>query len=196
MSRRIINVADTYDDAKRMREVFYGKPVRNERELPFTWPRFVAFLGKTNAAIYHSDKMLNGGRWELYKHVAEGPQFLFVNPQITRIVNDHGEQVELRECGRRLRAPEGNDAPTAFYMRSYELGGSMPQHISDLAANKGVQWVAPNGRFFEMRIPRSTTAAARHPITHEAMLLVYSDEGVHFLITGPKLDITRDGIVG
>jgi len=45
-------------------------------------------------------------------------------------------------------------------------------------------------------MPHSVTAAALHPITGEAMLLVYSDEGVHFMVTGVKLGITKDGIVG
>lgn len=192
----VIDVRDTYDDAKRKREVFHGKQVQKEIPLEIQWPRFVHYLGKTNAEIYYSNKMLNGGKWELYKHIVEGPQFLFVNAEATRLLNDYSAEVEFREAGRKLRGPEGGKVPTAFYTRSYEITGPMPQHLSQLAANKGVQWVAPNGRFFEARIPNSMTAAAVHPKTGEAILLVYSNEGVHFLITGPKLDITKDGIVG
>ena len=181
-----------------MREVFYGKRVKEEIDLPFTWPRFVRYLGRTNAEVYHSDKMLNGGKWELYKHIAEGKQFLFVNADrhTTNFLNDHGEEVELREAGRRLSPPEGGKAPVSFSTRSYEITGPMPQHISVLADNKGVQWIASDGKFFEVRMPHSVTAAALHPITGEAMLLVYSDEGVHFMVTGVKLGITKDGIVG
>jgi hypothetical protein len=258
----VIDVRDTYNSAKRMREVFYGKAQRGEKTLPFMWPRFVRYLGPTNAEIYFSDKTLAKGKWDLFKHIVEGPQFLFSNPAVTKLVNDYGEEVEIKEAGRRLRV-EGQGGrvsarvspvseprfvskeqehfiPTAFSARSYEITGPMPNHIADLADNKGVQWVARAGRlgqvvFFESRIPNSKLAGARMPLppsleakyddlceaiedakAHgkrseerdlesdiramekrmQVILLVYSREGVHFMITGERLNVTKDGIVG
>lgn len=186
-----------YANAKKQREVFYGKPVQKEKDLPFTWPTHVRYLGKTHAQIYYSDKMLNGGEWELYKHIAEGEQFLFVNDENTSFVNDATEPVEIRETGRRMAPPvRTDDGPAVFFARTYEIAGEMPTFISDLAQNKGVQWRGADGRYYEARIAKSTIASAKHPDTGETFLVVYSPEGVHFLITGKKLNITKDGIVG
>ena len=197
MRRRIVEVADTYDSAKKTRETFYGHKVRKFREHNFGWPRFVRYLGRTNAENYYSNKALGDGKWEFYKHIAEGPQFLFINDDITKLVNDSGETIEIRER-RRTNRPnlKSRGLPTSFYASTYEITGEMPAHLADLASHKGTQWVDPSGRYFEARIPHSTLAAAKHPQTGETILVVYSDEGMHLLVTGPKLDVTADGITG
>jgi len=204
-----IAVIDSYDSAKSTREIFQGKPVKNERRQPFGWPRFVRYLGRTNAENYFSDKMLSGGKWEFYKHIAEGPQYLFINDAITSLVNDRAQTIEIRETSRPKLRPVWKPAgmPEAFYVRSFEITQPMPQHLADLAPCKGVQWVDPSGKYFEARIPNSTLAAAKFPRQKpwpqapilrrpEVVLVVYSNEGMHFLITGPKLNVTEDGIVG
>jgi hypothetical protein len=195
--RRIIDVADTYDSAKQTREIFQGKPVRKVDRKPFSWPHFVRYLGRTNAENYFSDKMLSGGKWEFYKHIAEGPQYLFINDEITSMVNDEGDHIVVREASRGMRPNRRSSSiPREFQARSFEITGTMPAHLADLAPSKGVQWVAPNRRYYEARIPHSMLAAAKHPHTGETILVVYSREGMHFLITGPELDVTKDGIVG
>jgi hypothetical protein len=204
-----IAVIDSYDSAKSTREIFQGKPVKNERRQPFGWPRFVRYLGRTNAENYFSDKMLSGGKWEFYKHIAEGPQYLFINDAITSLVNDRSDVVQIRESSRKSRAAVEvvDGLPATFFAKSYEITGSMPEHLADLAPCKGIQWVDPSGKYFEARIPNSTLAAAKFPRQKpwpqapilrrpEVVLVVYSNEGMHFLITGPKLNVTEDGIVG
>ena len=194
--RRIVEVADTYASAKATREVFQGHKSKKIKRHPFGWPQFVKYLGRTNSENYYSDKSLSGGDWEFYKHIAEGPQFLFVNTEITNLVNDHGQQVEVRDTRRYKRNLSRGRVPQFFTAVPYEITGKMPADLADLATNKGVQWIDPSGRYFEARIPHSYLAAGKHPETHETILVIYSTEGMHFIITGPKLDITADGIVG
>jgi hypothetical protein len=193
----VVSTKNVFESAKRQREVFYGKPARNPHELSFEWPRFWMHLGQTNAEIYFSNKMLNGGKWELYKHVAEAPQNLFVNAAITQLVNDRAQAVVFREGNGRARSVRhAAGAPVEFSGRSYELTGPMPKFVSDLAEFKGVQVLATDGRYYEMRLPKATWASGKRPDTGETFLLVYSDEGVHFLVTGSEIDIKKDGIVG
>lgn len=197
MRRVIIDVADTYDSAKKTRAIFHGHKPRNYREHPFGWPRFVRYIGRTNAENYYSNKALGNNEWEFYKHIAEGPQFLFINDDVTTLLNDRGETIEIRERGRSSKPNFRQEkVPTKFYASTYEITGTMPAHLADLAPHKGTQWLAPSGLYYEARIPHSMLAAAKHPQTGETILVVYSDEGMHFLITGPKLDVTADGITG
>jgi len=192
----VISTDEVYGRAKLMREIFYGKPVEKEEELPFEWPRFVKYLGPNNSEIYHSDKMLGKGKWELYKHVCEGPQDLFINDAITRLLNDDGQPVEFRE-GSKKRALAGNsDIPRVFHTQTFEITEAMPKYFSVLAENIGVQFLTPDRRYWEVRLPDSTLAAACHPRTKEPFLFIYTAEGLHFLITGKILDISKHGIVG
>lgn len=196
---QVIDTEEVYGRAKRQREVFYGKPVKEQKELAFEWPRFVKYLGKTNAQIYYSNKMLNGGEWELYKHIAEGPQDLFINDDITTLLNDAGQPVQIVDVGmseNKRRKTPGSSTPSALYAVTYQIAGPLPKIVSDLAESKGLQWQSQDGRFWEVRIPRTTWAAAIHPKTRECMLIMYSAEGIHFIVTGSKLDIKKDGIVG
>jgi len=196
----VIESEEVYRNAKRQREVFYGKPVKEEKQLAIEWPRFVKYLGKTNAQIYYSNKSLNGGHWELYKHIAEGPQDLFICDDITTILNDRGEQVQFVDVGARENkgrtARQNARNPAIFYATTYELAGPLPKYVSDLAESKGLQWQSKDGSFWEVRIPRTTWASAVHPKTREVMLIMYSAEGIHFIVTGSRLDIKKDGIVG
>jgi len=200
-------LVDTYSEARRIREDFYGKAIEGQTELSVRWPRFIKYVGVTNAEQYLSDKKLANWKKELFKHLAEDEQYLFINPAITTLLNDRGERVDLREAAGKLRAPEANGAPTAFYAASYEIGGPMAKHIAVLADDKGVQWVTSDGQFWEMRIPDCTLAAApivrangytpnlqRNPKA-KCFLFSYSTEGVHYIITGKKLNVTKDGIV-
>ena len=193
------DLVDTRLEAKKIRERFYGKPSRNETELAISWPRFVRYLGITNAEQYMSDKKLAHWKMELFKHIAEDEQYLFVNDEITTLLNDDGKPVEFRETGRKMKAPKSDKSPSVFYTSSYEISGLMPKHFAILAEDKGVQWVTPDGRYWEARIPGLTLAAA--PVAGDrgrggkAFLFGYSDEGVHYIITGKKLNVTEDGIV-
>ena len=192
-------LVDTFDEAKRIREDFYGRAIKDEIALDVQWPRYLRYVGVTNSEQYLSDKKLAKWKLELFKHIAEDEQYLLINDAITTLLNDQGQPVEFRETGSRMRSPEGGRAPRVFYARSYEISGPMPRHVSVLAQDKGVQWVTSDGTYWEARIPNCTLAAA--PVAHQAgtkakvLLFSYSPEGVHYIIVGTKLNVTEDGIV-
>lgn len=186
----------SFESARKIRKEFYGKEFRKITPQDFEWPRFVTYLGRTNAENYYSNKMLSGGKWEMYKHIAEAPQYLFVNEQITNLLNDANKIVEIEDGGRKMRPIEvdAKGLPSRFYGRRYEIRLPLPGYLADLASCKGIQWLDASGRYFEARIPHTTLAAARHA-SGSVVLVVYSAEGMHFLITGDKLDVSKDGII-
>lgn len=195
-----VDVLPSLEEAATIRKRFYGRVAHEQRDLPITWPRFVRYVGVTNAEQYMSDKKLADWKPELFKHIAEDPQYLFINDQITTLLNDKGHPVEFRETGRRMLPPEGGKNPSVFYTKGYEIAGPMPQHVAVLAEDRGVQWVSSDGRYWEMRLPDCTLAAAEVPAIsrrgkRSVVLLGYSSEGVHYIITGTKLGVTEDGIV-
>jgi len=125
---------------------------------------------------------------------------LFINDQITTLLNDKGQPVRFLDAAEREKKThriKGEDRkPSVFYASTYELKGPLPKFVADLADSKGLQWRSRDGEFWEVRIPRTTWASAVHPKTHEVMLIMCSTEGIHFIITGSRLDIKKDGIVG
>lgn len=189
---------ESFDHAKQMREIFYGSRSKKIKNHNFGWPRFFRYLGITNAENYFSDKKLAKGNWEPFKHIAEGPQYLFVNDENTRMINDNGQPIALRESKRKRGSDRFSKVPNEFFVKTFEVNPkfAMPKQLADLAPCLGIQWKDPSGKFLEVRIPNSFLAGARHPITEEVILVVYTDEGIHFIITGDELDITEDGIVG
>lgn len=166
-------VVDTYEDARQMRETFHASPVRRTEAFGFSWPSQVTEIGIARAEIYHSDK------WKTvddYKHVAEAPQYVFLCPG-TVIEDEDGQRVKFE--GERV-----------------DVEGPMPKHFAILAKCLGFMMTLHNGEHLEIRIPRAHWGGARHPETGEAFLFLYSDAGVHFIVTGDELDVTEDGIVG
>jgi hypothetical protein len=205
----VVSSPKAYKQAIKNREVFYGKSVSRAEELQIEWPEVVKRVGRTNAMIYFSDKMLNGGVPEVYKHIAESPGDVFVNDEITTMLNNYGQPIRFvteddpegrrelfRKNRRRYRRNFTSDVPEVITTQEFRIEGPMPKEISVLAENRGLQVFLPTGQYLEMRLPRTKWAAAVHPVSKEVFLLCYGEEGVHFLLTGDELDITKDGVVG
>jgi hypothetical protein len=166
-------VIDTYEIAKEIRETFHKSPVKKNFKLPFEWPNRILHIGKGAAEIYHSDK------WKTvddYKHVAEAPQRVYLCPG-TSILDDKGKAHK-------------------FAGKWKNLPGRMPQHLAILANSLGFMIELHDGRCFQVDIPHARWAASRFPDCGAAFLALYSDEGLHFIVTGDELDVTEDGIVG
>jgi hypothetical protein len=174
---KVIDTDEVCTAATRQREIFQGKSAERHVSIGSRWPEELLFVGKCLAQIYWSNKMLNGGEWETYKHIAEAGQDLFVNPKNTVIYDKDGSRVQ-------------------FHGPVYEIDGPMPKCISELAQNKGLQVVLHDGEYYEIRLPKTKWGSGVHPSTGETFLVLYSSEGIHFLVTGPELDITKHGIVG
>jgi hypothetical protein len=184
---RVIDTSDVYDQAVKQRKVFYGSFAGKKTHLSSPWPKELIHIGKCVGAIYWSNKSLNGGKWEIYKHIAEAGQDLFINPDTTVLYDRNGNEVEFSE---------DEDVQGIGGCEVYELASQMPRHITALAEDRGIQAVLHDGSYYEIRLPKAMWGSGVHPDTGETFLVLYSKEGIHFLVTGNELDITPDGIVG
>lgn len=181
-NRRRIELVDTREDARRMRQTFMDREPESEARQPFTWPPELQEVGRCLSLMYRSDKWTK--RWEDYKHVAEFPQeFLcersFLETWDGKILPVHGPLVEMPDV--------------------------MPRHFAFLSDLIGVQvhlygandkLAKEDAARIEIRVPRARLGGARLPDTGMPFLFVYTTQGVHAIVTGPELDVEKDGIVG
>lgn len=183
MSRRLYENRASFDDARRIRERFQDREMERVSELGWTWPKRMDEVGTNLAIAYSSNKwQRNRGTFEDYKHVSEGPQRVFLNPEFD-IVGYFGES-----------------APP-IYAASATMSG-MPDAIAELADFLGIQIEfddaqgKPSGECYQVNIVRAKLGSARHPVTGETFLLVYTRTMLCMLITGSILGVEKDGIVG
>lgn len=191
MSRRTI--VNTAAEAKAMRQTFTAKPLkRGEYDLGHRWPTELQHVGQAGrddgSIMYASDKWKRDDDFDDYKHVAEGPQDLF----LSRALRLEGELTKAHGPWR-------------------DLDGALPSHVAELADVLGIEarlFVGMDRRgegvlgrgddgFVQLVIPNAVLYGARKPDTGEAFLfLATKKEGVLVLVTGRDLDITRDGLIG
>jgi hypothetical protein len=183
-----MKLKDTKLEAKKIRETFVDRNATKTTRLKFGWPESLKEVGSCEAVMYSSDKWRTDGKLVDYKHVAEGPQKLAVVPGLIK-----------DEDGYPLKTA-GSDV---------KLGGSMPDSIAALAHLLGIQCrlykrsggklALPKGDegLFQLDLKGCMLGAAKHPDTKQTFLVIYSEEdGVLGVITGSKLDVLKDGIVG
>ena len=191
MTRRyVVNRAESVQAARRLRETFVDAPARKQRPVPWEWPRSMQEVGVCIAVMYASNKWQQNPRTVIdYKHLAEGPQRLYVRKGFLR---EHKSPTHaLRVVGPTV--PLNPPMPTAFAELSKILGVQ-----AQLYQGTNRRFLVPEGdeHIYQIDIPRARLGAAEHPGTGETFLLIYNDDGVHCLITGDELAIEKDGIVG
>ena len=187
---RVVDTSGVYEAAIKQRKVFHGSVAGKRTQLSSPWPEELVHIGKCVGSIYWSNKSLNGGKWETYKHIAEAGQDLFLNPETTVLLDRNGQEVVF--CG-----DEDEQSGSAVAgCDVYKVTSKMPRHITALAEDRGIQAVLHDGSYYEIRLPKAMWGSGVHPDTGETFLVLYSKEGIHFLVTGEELDITADGIVG
>lgn len=160
--------------AKKIRREFHDKPPGRQHEVEWEWPKRVEYLGECKAVMYSSNKWeKNPKSFHDYKHVSEGPQYAFVNPAF-----------ELRGI-----EPEGPSIPVV----------NMPRAFAVLDKILGVQVCQDDADYYQIDIARCMLGAAESRDGKHTFLIVYSagrDGACHMIITGDKLGVTKDGIVG
>lgn len=187
MSRRIVEVTDTEEDALDMYERFHDKPSKRQVKFDFSWPTHVQEIGEAKAQMYRSNKWkANPKDFEDYKHIAEAFQLCYATPGFLR---DYATGKSLPVHGPKL-----------------EVQGPMPKHFTILAPLIGIQIrlydknesLPPRDEnLYEVVVPRGMLAGARHPKTGESFLFVYTKtHGIGMIITGDELAVEKDGIVG
>lgn len=191
MTSRRVEVVDTKDSAVRMYRTFNSRKPTREIEMCWTWPTEMQEVGVGQAEMYRSNKWKRDpGEFEDYKHIAESRRMTYCRPNF------------LREWGNPRK-----HIPVAGPMVRFD--GPMPKHFTILAPLLGVQvqlfeenedgelYLPKNENIYEVRMDRGMLGGAIHPRTKEPFLFVYTEKGgVHMIITGNRLKIRRDGIVG
>lgn len=184
MARRILrNIAEEREEALRIREAFMDRPARRVDQLNWSWPTTMREVGECVAVMYSSDKWEPPGKFNDYKHVAEGPQLVCVRDGFLR---------------------DEDDEPLRVHGPRVELNGRMPVNIATLAPILGVQIrlydrrrrLPTSGNLYHVDVPGAKIGASRHPDTGECFLVVFSRDDVAAIITGRHLDVLPDGIVG
>jgi hypothetical protein len=186
-----VRVFDAEDDARKMRETFTAKPVREKVKFRFRWPAEMQHVGDSLAVAYSSDKWKDDDDLELYKHLAESrnvvlcvPGFLRDGDSPTQVIETIGPTVSFadtpmprdiailalfEEANLQLHVDGTDDAP--------ELGRKDDGVIKVSVAHGHLG----GGKMHDGRV----------------FLVVYTErDGVLMLILGDELDVLADGIVG
>jgi hypothetical protein len=171
---------------------FHKRNPKRQVQFGWTWPSRMQEVGVGETEMYRSNKWKkNPKEYEDYKHIAESPRLTYCTAGFLREWSNPRKKIPV----------EGDWV---------DFEGPMPKHFTILAPLLGVQLrlfrkkkdgalYVPSGdeSLYEVRMDRAMLGGARHPETGEAFLFVYTQSaGVHMLITGDKLNVSEDGIVG
>ena len=187
-ARRYMANASDLELARNLRRTFMDRDPEREQQVPWEWPTEMQHIGKCEAVMYSSDKWKHRGDYEDYKHVAEGPQELLVAPGFVRRYDQ--PSVNLPVVGPMVVL--NDPMPTHFAVLAKVLGLQAQLFVGD----DDEPALGGEDALYQIDIPGATLGAAKHPATGETFLIVYSNAGVHCIVTGSVLDVEKDGIVG
>jgi hypothetical protein len=204
-NRKRVKVYDATAIAKSMRETFVNRPVERRDTVNFGWPAHMQNIGDSLAVAYASDKWQqrdSSGRREveLYKHLAESrnralaaPDVLYDRYEPSSRWPVIGPTVSLADCP----MPKHFAALGLFEEINLKLhtGGTDASPKFGRSKDAGVvHCQVRNGYLGGSKILWSRLDPRRDD---EPFIFVYTkDAGVMFLVTGNRLDIEKDGIVG
>jgi hypothetical protein len=187
-----VRVVDTKAQAVKTFETFYARKPAREIPMSFGWPRQMQEIGVGGAEMYRSNKWMKKlAEHDDYKHVNEGSRTVYAEPGF------------LREWG-------SPDTKLEVVGPMVTFTDPMPRHFTFLGPLLGVQLRLyqedDSGKVFlpkqddvgqfEVSVSRGSLGSAKHPETNETFLFVYTDDGVHMILTGGSLRIEKDGITG
>lgn len=165
--------------AAKIRETFTDKPADKKEALPWRWPTRLIEAGECLAVMYRSDKWRRKGDYEDYKHVAEGPQKLFVVPDFQ--LRDGSREISLAALG-------GAADPVVRDL--------FPDSVALLANFLGLHCrLYGVSEPYEVQLSRAKLAAGQTS-RGELFLTVYDSSGPQLFVFGAELNIEKDGIVG
>ena len=187
MSRRLIVNRSDLEAARRIRETFVDRKMEKKIPIHWSWPKKLYYVGQNEAVQYTSDKWKKRGDYQDYKHVAEGPQQLYVKDGFLVDYQHH--------------------KPLPFPCEEVDLPRDMPEVIAELAPILGIQYqpfadcdddedLELSGEYYGVDIARAYIGAALYPTTNQTFLIVYTRTDLCAIITGDILGVEKDGIVG
>lgn len=179
-------VTDADAPAIAIRETFTDRPMQRVATLSWNWPKALLHVGRCEAVMYESDKWkARRGDMEMYKHVAEGPQELYVREGFIQPYDGHSgiEVVGM--------TAELSEMPESFAVLADAVGFQATLFASD---DDG--FYLPNrGGAVQVDTPGCKLGGGEHD-SGAKFLVIYDNRGVCALITGEILDIEADGITG
>lgn len=188
MARRLLVNRSDFESARKIRETFVDRKMEKKVPIHWSWPKKLYGVGQSEAVQYTSDKWKKRGDYQDYKHVAEGPQHLFVKD---------GFLVDY-----------SSRKPLDFPCEEIALPSRMPMAIAELAPILGLQFqpyaepehdsneLELSGTYYSVDIARAYIGAAVHPETNDTFLIIYTRSELCAIITGDILNVEKDGIVG
>jgi hypothetical protein len=187
----VLRVVDTKPQAIKTFETFYAREPAKEIEFSFGWPKRMQEIGVGGAEMYRSNKWQKSlSEHEDYKHVAEGSRTVYAEPGFLREWGSPSKKIEVVGPIVKFEEP----MPKHFTQLGPLLGVQVRLYEEsdngDLIVRKGDEGL------YEVSVARAWLGSARHPKTNEVFLFVYTPDGVHMILTGGSLTITKDGIAG
>lgn len=173
-------------EAIAIRETFTDRPMERVTSLSWDWPKSLLHVGRCEAVMYQSDKWKERrGDMEDYKHVAEGPQELYVRQGFIEPYEGHGD-IEV----------VGSEAEVVDMPESFAVLADAVGFQATLFAFDGEGFYLPNrGSIVQVDTPGCKLGGGKHD-SGSKFLIIYDRSGVCALITGEILDIEADGITG
>lgn len=218
--RRIV---DAEEIAASMRTTFANRAIEHRQTLPFDWPERLQNVGKSLAVAYGSDKWKKPNPRtkkrpvDLYKHLAESPNWAFCQPDIFYDADKPSERLDLLGpmvsltdlplprhfaylgfCDSVILQLFVEEGATGPVLGSGDDGIVVVQIASGQLGASKIRWneVEPyrseRNAFLDEGGDPDDLVDFDQPF-----IFVYTEEqGVHMIIVGERLDIEKDGIVG
>lgn len=201
-----VRVFEAESIARNIAQTFKDRPVETEEVLDFDWPDVIQDVGESLGVAYDSDKWKprkgSGKRdSEIYKHIAESRNRIYVEPGLLQPGDDIG--LDLKPIGPKLSLREASARGEIIMPESFAVlgrfiecnvvlhtGGTDDAPRRSTRGDKGVVTLSvKHGMLGASKMKRDGRL--------QPFIFVYRrDFGVYFIITGDELDIEKDGIVG
>jgi len=194
MSR--VRVYDAEAEAKKTREVFTAKPVRERIELPVDWPRYMQHVGENVRIDYDSDKWKKDGDYEQSAHVAESKNRCLVKPGFlapfdapTKKFLVHGPVVDFAE----VPMPKHVALLARFLGVNLRLNKPWTPGTAPTSGDQYVHVQVKHGLLLGGEIQWSRVGMGKT----EPFVFVYTDhDGVVMMMQGDQFAIEKDGLTG
>lgn len=195
--KKNVQVIDAEDVARKYVEVFKDRDVRKREQHNFGMPTLWRNVGDSLAVAYASDKWKKIGNYELYKHLAESRNRLFVQPGL---LVDWDTSDEFPVIGPMV---DISDVPMPkhfaelgfFEEGNFKLytGGTDEKPKFGKGGDGVVAVVIRHAYVGASKIMWSEIGAGKD----QPFLFIYTKkDGPLIFITGEELDVKKDGIVG
>jgi hypothetical protein len=189
------------EHARAMRETFQDDDSRVAYSMDHTWPTRYYEIGQGRSVAYTSNKWKDDDDFEDYKHVAESPNQTFVTDKFLRAARRRRSDLrpnggEYPECYPEVEFPPtvAELAPFIFFearpIESYS--GSKRIVLAEEAIQVGIPGCILYGCY--AKPPGSSWSRKSSLIPFLAV--IHKTDGVMAIITGKRLDVKKDGIVG